>query len=154
MLGFTREHGRHQLVVHQPSRRVAHANVALELQRCHPCLGLTDQVDGQKPLRQRQLGAVKQRSGGQRGLAMTGVALEQRARAAGDHAVGTTAAARADEPVPPACTAHRLFTCRLGAEALEKLGQRQALLELDRVVGHCINSLVDAISLQGQWLTR
>ena len=46
-------HGAHDLVMHQPGRRVAHAEVALERQGRQPGLGLADQVDRQEPGRQR-----------------------------------------------------------------------------------------------------
>ncbi len=65
-------HRLHKLVVDPPSGGVADSQVALQGQGRQPGLGLADQVQGQKPRRQGQLGALKQGAGDQRGLLAAG----------------------------------------------------------------------------------
>ena len=65
---LARGHRAVDLVVQQPGSRVAHAKLALHRQRRQTRLGLADQVDGQEPGGQRQLGVFKEAAGGQRGL--------------------------------------------------------------------------------------
>ena len=69
-------HGPHQFVVDQPGGGVAHAQLPSECQRRQARLGLTDEVDGEKPGRQRKLRALKHRAGDERGLMAIGIALE------------------------------------------------------------------------------
>jgi hypothetical protein len=143
-------HGRHDLVMHQPSRGVAHADVALELERRQPGLGLADQVDPEEPTRQRQLRVVQQRAGGQSGLPMTGLTLVKAAAVAHNAAVRpAAAAARADKAIGPARTPQGFGTGRFGAEALEEFTQGHTLLELDRVVSHGWDSSVTGLQRMG-----
>ena len=76
VVGLAFDHRLHQLVVDQPSGGVAHPQITLQGQRRESGLGLADQVDRQKPDRQRQLGALKHRANDQRGLVVAGIALE------------------------------------------------------------------------------
>ena len=140
MLGVTRSHRHHDLVVHQPGRGVTHADVTLQRQGCHTGLGLADEVDRQKPLGQRQLGACEQGVGRQRGLVTTGVALEQSPRAGAQHAMSASVAARAAKSAGPASALHSVGAVDLGAERLQELRQGHAVLELDGVVGHGLGS--------------
>jgi hypothetical protein len=143
-------HRRHDLVMHQPSRRVAHADVALEFERRQPGLGLADQVDPEEPTRQRQLRVVQQRAGGQRGLSMTSMTLVEAAAVAHNATVRPAAAAWADEAIGPARTPQGFGTGRFGAKALEEFRQGHALLELDRVVGHGWESSVTGLQRRGR----
>ena len=56
---FTLSHSLHQFVVYQPSRWIAHTQLAFESQRRQAGLGLADKINGQKPCRQRQFGRLK-----------------------------------------------------------------------------------------------
>ena len=60
MAGIAPGHGAVDLVVQQPSGRVAHTNLAFERQRNQASLGLTDQINGQEPDGQWQLGVLHQ----------------------------------------------------------------------------------------------
>lgn len=134
-------------MVQQPSSRVAHAELPLHRQVRQAGLGLADRVHRQEPARQRQLGVAEECSRGQRGLAAAGVALVQDAASADNDAMRTPFAARAGESFGPACAAHHLRACRFRTKALKKLGHRPSSLELDRVVGHGLRSLVGRIKL-------
>ena len=116
--------------------------MALEFQGRQPGLGLADEVDREKLPRQRQLGAAEQRTGGQRGLTMAGVTLVQVTAATEHDAVGGCVAAWADEAAWPTSAAYGFGTGGFRAETLKKLRQRHALLELDGVVCHDVDSWV------------
>ncbi len=68
-------HRGHQFVANQPGRTVRGPQLAHQGQRRQAGLCLTEQVDRQKPGPQRQLGTVRERAGGQRGLVPAGLAL-------------------------------------------------------------------------------
>ena len=55
-------HDLHELVLHEPGALVANAQVTLELQRRDVVLGLGEQVHGQEPACQRQLGGFEDRA--------------------------------------------------------------------------------------------
>jgi len=95
-------HRLHHLVVDEPGCRVAHPEVTLEGQRRQPGLGLADEVDRQEPGGQRQLGALHQGVGDQRGLVATGAALEQRMVTPVHPRTGRALAARAAKAGWPA----------------------------------------------------
>jgi len=116
--------------------------MALELQGGQPSLGLAEEVDREKPPGQRQLGAVEQLTGGQRGLSMAGVTPAQPTAATDHAAVGACVAAAADEAIWQTSTAHGSGAAGYGAKALNELGQRHALLELDGVVSHSVDAWV------------
>ena len=65
---FTHAHDLHQLVFHQPGRLVAHTQVAFEFQRRNTVLRLAQQMHGQKPACQRQLGGLEYRAADRGGL--------------------------------------------------------------------------------------
>lgn len=129
-------HGVVDLVVQQPGRGVAHPQIPLERQRGDAGLGLADEVNGQEPGRQRQLGVLHQGACRQRGLMPARPALKQLAGAVTHHVVMVTGAARAAEAIGPARAVDRLGALRLGAEAAQKFRNRHAALELDLVAGH------------------
>lgn len=139
---LARGHGAVDLVVQQPGGGVAHAELALHRQRRQTRLGLADQVDGQEPRGQRQLGVLEQAAGGQRGLMPAADALEQTPRAVTNHVVRVAAAAWAAEAAGPAGGFQRRGAVRLGAKAAKELGQRHAGLELDSVEGHRVRSVI------------
>jgi len=87
MLALTQSHGVADLVLQGPGRGVADAQVSLQGQRRKSGLGLADQIDGQEPNAQWQLGVLEQAAGGQRGLVPASLALEEPAGAVPDHPV-------------------------------------------------------------------
>lgn len=132
-------HRLHQFVVDRPGSGVAHPQVAHERERRQPGLGLTDEVDREKPHCQEQFGALHHGAGDQRALMPSGSALKQRVGTPPHPAVGDPIAARTTKPVRLA----RLLQCRsaLGivTVAFEKLGHRQPGLKLDSVHRHELN---------------
>ena len=129
-------HGLHQLVLHQPRRRVTHSQLAPERQCRQSRLGLADQVDRQKPGCQRQFGSLEKRTGNQRCLVPTRNALKDLAYPVADNVVHRTGAARTTKTLRPAHHFQRLFALRLGSVVLEKLRHRQPRLKLDSVHRH------------------
>jgi hypothetical protein len=97
---------------------------------------LADEVNGQEPDRQRQLGALKQGAGNQRGLVMTSVALEGLAVSRSQNAVGLTATARTAKARRPARLFHRCLALCFGPEVCEKLKHRHSGLKLNPIHGH------------------
>lgn len=135
-------HGTVDLVVQQPGGRVAHTDLALHRQRRQTRLGLADEIDGQEPCGQRQLGVLHQAAGCQRGLMPAAVALEQAPSTVADHVVRVAVAAGAAEASGPSGGHQRRGAVRLGAKAAKELGQRHAGLELDSVESHRVLSVV------------
>ncbi len=134
--GLPRGHGLHQLVVHQPGCGIAHAQLAFERERRHAGFGLTDEVDRQKPGRQRQFRRLKNGACDQRGLMPTGLTLKDIMAPRLQDAVGRTAAVRTTETIGPARFLQRRRAKHLGAKKLEKLRHRQTGLKLDAIHGH------------------
>ena len=95
-----------------------------------------DQVDRQEPERQRQVGALEQGARDEGRLQPAFLALEGLADSDAEHVMLRLAAARATEALRPARLFQRRLALRLGAELLEKLGQRQARLKLDAIHRH------------------
>ena len=69
-------HGRSDAMAEVPGRLVADSERPLHLAGRHAFLGFAEQADGDKPLFQRQMGVVKNRSGGYGELIEAGRALE------------------------------------------------------------------------------
>lgn len=84
----------------------------------------------------RQLGAVEQRAGGQRGLMATALALEQAARAMAPNVVLCAIAPRAAKPIRLAHRSDRHTALVFAAVAGEELRHRHPGLELDSVHWH------------------
>ena len=123
-------------LMHQPSGAVPCAQVAHERQRRQPGLVLADEVDGQEPDAQRQLGAVEHRASGQRRLMATFLALEQPARAVAHNVVFCAIATRAAKPIRPAHRSERRGALVFAAVAGEELQHRHTKLKLDSVHRH------------------
>jgi hypothetical protein len=118
-----------------------------------PGLGLADEMDGQEPGRQRQLGVLHQRARSQRGLVAARTALEQLAGTVTDNVVLHAGATRAAKPIRPTRAPNRIGTLRFGAKVGQKLRNRHAGLELDLVAGHRDSPSSGEIRLRAQWLT-
>ncbi len=150
---FLARHGAVDLVVQQPGGGIAHAQVSLESQGRDAGLGLTDEVDGQKPGRQRQLGVLHQGASGQRGLKAAAAALVELAGALRHKIVLRAGAVRAAKPLRPTRALERLGALRFGAEMAQKLRDRHTVLKLDLVAGHQDSPSSGELRLRSQWLT-
>lgn len=133
---FTVRHHLHQLVLDFPGRWIRHAEVALQLQGRHIVLGLSEQVHGQKPGGQRQLGRIEDRSGNHRGLMPATAALPVAALLAFEHAGARVPALRAAKALGPARGFHRLLALPLRAETPHEFSHRQPSLKLNLVHRH------------------
>ena len=122
--------------VHQPGGGIADPQVALQGQGREAGLGLADEVDGQEPHPQRELGALEEGSGDQRALVMAEVTLEGLAGSHAQHAVGRTPTARTAKTLRPARPFQRRLALSLGSELLEQLKQRHPGLKLNTIHGH------------------
>ena len=149
MGGVLRSHGAVDLLMQQPGSGIAHAKLALERQRRQAGLGLTDEVDGQEPGRQWQLGVRHETARSQRGLMPATIALKELASAVADHVVITAGAARAPKPLRPTHGLDRLGALRLGAKAAKEFRDRHALLELDLVEGHGAHPTLRGLQVSG-----
>src|SRR5215213_2282038 len=129
LAGLARGHRPHQLVPHQPGRLPLDPEPPRELDRADPVLALGHVVDRREPGRERQLGVLEHRAGGQPHLLLAAVALEQ--LAGPELAEARTAAGRAGQALAPAQLEQRLAAGLLGPEALPELYR-------PRLVGHRI----------------
>ena len=96
------EHRLHELVLDQPSGGVADPQVAFERQGRQAGFHLADEIDGQVPHPQGQLGAPKDRPSDQGGLLSAAPALEDLARPDPQHVVAALPAMRTAQPLRPA----------------------------------------------------
>ena len=133
LLTATQRHGLHQLLVDQPGRAVAGAQVTNEGQGQQPRLVLVDQVDRQVPGCQRQLGAVHDRARRQRGLRHEAAALEKLAYPVTDHVVLGRRTAQTAQTLRSSMCHLRRRTLRFGAVAKEEIEHRHVRLELNSV---------------------
>jgi len=122
-------HRPQDLVVQQPGGVVVHAQVAAELQRGDARLGLADQVKGQKPGRQRQLGGLHDRAGRERGLMSAAAALIALEPTAIDQPMLLSIAAGTAKPIRPSSLLQGSLTLLLGAIEPLETRQREAKLE-------------------------
>ena len=136
MLRLFKRHGVHDLVVHQPSCRIAHAKMTLERQGRQASLGLADQVHRKEPGCQRQFRAGKHGARSQGSLKPTGIALEQFASTVAHNVVRRTVAARASKTRGPTCTFDGLRALRFRPEAAHELRQGHAVLKLNLIHRH------------------
>ena len=129
-------HRPQNLVVQQPGRVVVHAQVAAELQRGDPSLGLADQIEGQKPGGQWQLGGLHDRAGRERGLMAAVATLITLEPPAIDQSMLMAIAVGTAEPIGPARFLQSSLTLLLDAVEPLELRQRETFLVLDRAAGH------------------
>ena len=129
-------HGLEDLVVQQPGGVVVDAQMAAELERGNPRFGLTDQVRGQKPGRQRQFRRLHDRAGDDCGLMPAGAALKTLEPPSVNQAMRLAIAAGTAEAIGPAGLLQSRLTLLLSAVEPLELRQREPLLELDAVARH------------------
>ena len=113
----------HELVVDQLGGSIAPPKLALERQRVHASLGLTEQVHRQKPDGQRRLGAGENGADDHRGLVPTANALKSPTPALTRHARSGAFAARATEPGGPSRGHRRPHTVACRAKHLKTSGK-------------------------------
>ena len=133
---LTLDHGLHHLVLDAPRRLVVHAQMALQLQSRHVRLSRSQQVDGQQPSAQRQLGRLEDRAAQQGRLMTTRTALVVDLPAAEKARPSTVATGRAAEAMWPTRLVQGAVGFGFGAVLLHELDHRQTLLELDEVDRH------------------
>ena len=114
-------HGLHQFVLEQPGGFAGHAKLAFERQGADGVLVLGEQVHGQEPQPQGQVGVLHHRAHDAGGLVATDQALPQLAAAAvAGEEKAFAGAARTSPAVGPAGNNKRALTLRFGAvERLE-----------------------------------
>ena len=115
---FTLGHGLHDLVLDAPGRFVVHAQVALQLQGRHVRLGCGQQMDGQQPGAQRQLGGFEDRAAEQGGLVPAAPVLVVHLPAAAKARTPAIPAGRAAEALRPARLVQGAVGLRFGAVLL------------------------------------
>lgn len=123
-------HGAINLLVQQPRRGVARAQIALERQRRDPRLAWADEMYGLKSGCQRQLGMLHHRGGCHRSLVPAADALKQLAGALADEVVSHVVAAQAAKPFGPTLPVQSFGAVRFSADVPQKFGERHAGLEL------------------------
>jgi len=133
---FAEDHCLHQLVLNHPRRRITDAQMPLERQSRKPRLGLTDQINSQKPDGQRKFGILKERPCNDRYLVIAGTTLERCAPTSLQPITQPMATSRTLESVGPAFPLKSLLTLGFIAELLMKLEKRHAFLELYGVDSH------------------
>ena len=128
--------------------------MARQSHRREAALALGQQKYGQKPCRQWQLGVREHRIGGQGGLMMASMALNQ--LPGFQSAVAVVFTLRAAEPARPPQLEKRLPACVFGSVVFKEFGQAHAFLELDcipgHVVTHCFSGEYDGSTRPSQWL--
>lgn len=143
VLSLAQRHGVVDLVLQGPGGGIAHAQRALERERGHPGLGLAEQIDRKKPDVQRQLGVLEQAGHGQRGLVAAALTLEEFAGTVPDNPVLGGVAAQAAKATRPAGRLDGLGALVFSPETLDELRQRHAVLKLDGVEGHGLDSRIE-----------
>ena len=128
------EHDLHELVLHRPGGLVGHPDLPHQFQGRDGVFPLCEQVHGQEPGGQWQLGPVEDGPGREAGLPVAGMALVQ--PAPGQDAAGPASALGADEAPGPAGGEQGLGTLLLGAIPALERRHGQALLKLAGRVGH------------------
>jgi hypothetical protein len=119
-------HGVVDFVVHQPGRGVADGHITLEDQGRDAGLRLVDEVEGQKPGRQRQLSLLHQGACRQRPLVSAFDVLVQLAAAVTHHVMFWAVAHRTVKPLRPVRLHERLWALHLCAEVRQKLRYQHA----------------------------
>jgi hypothetical protein len=101
ILGIPFDHRLHQFLLYQPSRGVTYAQLPFKIECRQASLGLADQINGQKPNAQRQVGTLEQGACNQRGLQPAALALEGLMFPALEQVIICVAALRATEAFRP-----------------------------------------------------
>jgi hypothetical protein len=130
------EHHSHELVLDEPGRAVADAQMAMQFQGRHARLGLGQEVHAKKPDRERQLADVEDGGRRQAGLRPARAALPVRPAQALESAVLGALALGTAKAILPSRLGQRLATLLVGAEAGLELTQRHPGLELDSIHRH------------------
>lgn len=100
-----------------------------QFQRRDMACGLSQQVHGPEPDRQRPFGGSEDRAGGGGRLMSAATTLPVHAADALEHRAQMAVAAWADETLRAGRTDQRGFALGVGAVAMDELGRRQARLE-------------------------
>jgi hypothetical protein len=151
---FSLQHDLHQFVFHQPGAVLGDAQLAGQSQGGEAVLRLGDQIHGQKPGGQPQLGTGEDRSGGHRGLATTSAALVQ--TPALELARFGAAAFRTDKAAPPAPGKQGALALGLCSVLFHEFRQTHASLKLNPVFQHrCAPCGINDVSkaIQAHWLS-
>ena len=121
-------------MLEQPGGVVVDVQLASQLRRRNAVLGLRQQIDGEEPGGERELGGLEDVAGHQGDLAFAAVALEQAAGVQAAEARGTTDGAV--EAVGSADADQCLLALGFGAVAVEEGLEAEAFLKLDLVLGY------------------
>ena len=131
-----RAHDLHELVLDEPQGLVTSVQVAFKLQRADVVLGLREEVHGQKPVHQRQLGGLEDRAAGHAALVpATGALVIQPAFAPKRAALGATAR-RADKAIRPARFDQRRVALVIAPIPFHERHHRKSGLKLHRIHRH------------------
>ena len=129
-------HDLHELVLDEPGGLVANPQVALEFEGGDVVLGLREQVHGQEPARQRQLGRLEDRAADHAALVPAAGALEVQAPLTAKRTALGAAARRAGKASRPARFDQRRLALVIAAVKVHKLGHRKSGLKLHSVHRH------------------
>src|SRR5690606_10214471 len=133
---LTHAHDLHELVFHEPGALVANAQVALELECGDVVLGLRQQVHGQKPARQRQLGRLEDGAADDAALMPAGDALEVQPALAPKRATVAAPARRTNKALGPASFDKRRLAIGITAVPVHEFSHRKSGLKLHSVHRH------------------
>src|SRR6185295_2411507 len=114
-------HDLHYLVLEQPGRFVRHAQLAAQFEGGYVVLRLGQQVHGQEPARQRQLGRLEDRAADDAALVAARGALPIQPSLAPERAARRAAAHRADKALRPTRGNQCVLAAILGPVVLQKL---------------------------------
>ncbi|EWS52458.1 hypothetical protein X551_04758 [Methylibium sp. T29] len=129
-------HDLHELVLDQPGGLVANAQVAHQLERGDVVLGLGQQVHGQEPARQPQLGGLEDRPADDAALVAARGALKVQPALAPKRAVLAATACRTGKARRPPRGDRRRLALLLAAVAVHEFGHRKSSLKLHSVHRH------------------
>ena len=133
---FPAGHGLHELVFDPPGRAITDSQLAFERQDGKVVPRLADQVDGEEPGGQRELGDVKEGSGNQRDLLVAHPALERLPGADMQYTVESALTTGTPVSVRPARFLKGRFALFFRAVQTLKFRKGKSLLKLDAIHGH------------------
>ena len=146
-------HDLHELVLHEPGGLVANAQVAHEFERGDVVLGLGQQVYGQEPARQRQLGRLEDGATDDAALVPAAGALKVKPALAPKRATVAALALRTDKALGPARFDQRCLATVITAVPSHEVGHRKSGLKLHSVHRHGSPPVSVNPSSATQWLT-